>query len=49
LLKRLTAAVPDMKDVYSLGLNREQNPILVGWVAVKQLPHLKREDWALGS
>jgi hypothetical protein len=49
LLERLTATVADVQDVYSLVLEREQNPIHMGCVALEQVAHFKGECRALGS
>lgn len=47
MFERLAAAVADMQDVYGIVLNREQNPIHVGRVAVEQVAHFKGKDRAL--
>ena len=49
VFERLTAAVSNVEDVHRFFLNREENSVYVGRVAIQQLAHFKRESGVFGS
>ena len=47
VIERLTAAVTDVQDTYSLTFNREENPIHVRRVTIEQLAYFEGEGRVL--